>query len=133
MTVLKKVVCALPKQSFLVPIKYVLCRCFSVGCQPRRVVNGPQLNSRTYNIALETSGATCPLHRKLRAIERRYIRELKLSGAKKGAVTRPLRVLNTITPLRSVRRCQRDVNVYDFPSSDTVKYRVSVDPLIDTF
>lgn len=46
-------------------------------------VEGLQLNSRTYNIAIETDPNTCPMHRKLRQLERIHIHRLRKSKGTK--------------------------------------------------
>ncbi|XP_052802742.1 uncharacterized protein LOC128232965 [Mya arenaria] len=48
-----------------------------LGCPGNMACKGKILNSRTYNIALETDPNTCPFHRKLRQIERLHVHKMK--------------------------------------------------------
>ncbi|WAR03015.1 TERB1-like protein [Mya arenaria] len=47
------------------------------SCPGNMACKGKILNSRTYNIALETDPNTCPFHRKLRQIERLHVHKMK--------------------------------------------------------
>ena len=48
------------------------------GCQPPSILSLPLLNSRTYNIVLETSGHTCLAHRNIRNLERDWAAKVKI-------------------------------------------------------
>ncbi len=56
--------------------KYEMFSPFS-GCTAPNLSTMPLLNSRNFNISLETSGDTCSAHRLIRHKERRYISWLK--------------------------------------------------------
>ncbi|ESO95348.1 hypothetical protein LOTGIDRAFT_160478 [Lottia gigantea] len=83
------------------------------GCQP--VESGVVLNSRTYNIILESSQYTCQYHRELRQLERDYIHSIKLEQQEK-TFSRPQYRQNVDASKDVVQDKRR---VYDFSSSDS--------------
>ncbi|XP_063411356.1 putative leucine-rich repeat-containing protein DDB_G0290503 [Mytilus trossulus] len=68
---------------------------------------GVKLNSRTFNIVLETSSFTCPSHRGIRQLERQYIKSLPPNTS--GKVKR-----KPVFPLTGNQK--RGLEVYDFSS-----------------
>ncbi|XP_076088817.1 uncharacterized protein LOC143059225 [Mytilus galloprovincialis] len=68
---------------------------------------GVKLNSRTFNIVLETSSFTCPSHRGIRQLERQYIKSLPPNTSSK--VKR-----KPVLPMTGNQK--RGLEVYDFSS-----------------
>ena len=88
---------------------------FFAGCQPPAALDGLLLNSRTFNIALETSSHTCHIHRQMRSIERHLIVMLK-KQRKQGL---PKKRLIECTELGTSTPSNKDTksDVYEFHSS----------------
>jgi hypothetical protein len=99
--------------------------CLCSGCEPPCAVD-LQLNSRTYNIALETSGGTCSQHRYLRTLERQHIQTVRktLHRATQTPRAQHLRRLLNHAPStggRGTAPSKRTASVYDFPSDSEIE------------
>ncbi len=83
------------------------------------------LNSRTYNIALETSCSTCCLHRYIRDEERKYVARVKKEKQpEKKEKKRPLVDMARVAEKELRKRenqKSKEVDVYEFgeDTSDT--------------
>lgn len=84
---------------------------------------GLQLNSRTYNIAIETDANTCPMHRKLRQLERIHIHRLRKS---KGMKSKLKRKSQSRLPVTACDLKTKEA-IYDFSSEcdDNVSFQCS--------
>lgn len=92
------------------------------------------LNSRTYNLIIETNGDTCQTHRYIREIERKYIQARK--EIKKNTASGQVKRLKKRKPLLELHRknnpdllCDEkkpkpDESIYDIPSSDSEPQKV---------
>ncbi|XP_041365665.1 putative uncharacterized protein DDB_G0282133 isoform X2 [Gigantopelta aegis] len=95
------------------------------GCNSSEQIGGSTLNSRTFNITLETSTNTCSSHRNIRRLERNFIQKTKES--RYAALTssqkrRPLRanIKEWISKQEiNVHQQKKTQNVYDFPGSSS--------------
>ncbi|KAL4225603.1 bouquet formation protein 1 [Mactra antiquata] len=85
-------------------------------------VGGLELNSRTYNIILETDPNTCKRHRVIRECERKYIQEVKKT--KKAKVKKRL---IDVKQQSSGRRVSKKTTPYDY-TSDSEK---EISPISD--
>ncbi|XP_064614582.1 uncharacterized protein LOC135478241 [Liolophura sinensis] len=106
----------------------------SPGCYPPRACGLPLLNSRTFNIALETNPHTCAAHRLVRKLERQFIHTRNQRPTK----MRPLEALNG-RPTRhgcgdGNGKCpkQPSPSVYDFMSNTDDTPQQSVTPPYQT-
>lgn len=95
------------------------------GCEKTMAVDGRFLNSRTYNIALETDPNTCAFHRKLRQLERQHIHQIQKSKKRTGS--RLLDILKSKVK-RTESRKRSNGSVYNFESdaSEQVNFFISM-------
>ncbi|XP_013407279.1 uncharacterized protein LOC106171461 isoform X2 [Lingula anatina] len=81
------------------------------GCQTPEVIGCPVLNSKTFNIALETSQYACVKHRLLRNVERHHLSVAKKKQTWKKIPRQPLSEFS--------EPGNKSIHVYDFLSSET--------------
>lgn len=87
------------------------------------------MNSRTYNIILETSPHTCVMHREIRHSERNYINKLCEAGQickRKPEYTIYRSKMSQCGDHvdKMLDKEQRSADVYDFPSDSEKEYQV---------
>ena len=78
-------------------------------------IGGQLLNSRTYNIVLETDPNTCRFHRKLRQLERQQIQQVRQNKSKRTTSVGLLKTLRA--DQKRKERNKSKESVYDFGSS----------------
>ncbi|KAL5006857.1 hypothetical protein ScPMuIL_015663 [Solemya velum] len=98
------------------------------GCVAPVELSGQLLNSRIYNISLETSAYTCGPHRQIREIERQHIQRVRQSmGRKESAVGRVRKlVMNRKSQVASVQKT--GLSVYDFTVSSESELEGKLSP-----
>ncbi|XP_067655903.1 uncharacterized protein [Haliotis asinina] len=97
------------------------------GCHPPCQMQYDLLNSRTYNIAMETNSSTCIHHRKMREAEREFI--LRQKSRKVSSQTRLIPALSDVNLCRSCPPA-KGLTAYDFhvSSSETDIGKTFVSP-----
>ena len=110
--------------------KKLVLRCTTVviffpACQPAVTLNKPLLNSRTFNIAIETSSCTCALHRFIRLEERSLIAKISWNGPRQ----RPLAALSRATS-GSIQKPKADPYHFAGSASDSEPSSSWVRPLL---
>lgn len=87
----------------------------SSGCHPPSQLQC-DLNSRTYNIAMETSSSTCDHHREMREAEREFILRQK-----SNKVVKPSRPIPALSDVNLCRSCPsaKGLAAYDFQVSSS--------------
>ncbi|XP_071099276.1 uncharacterized protein [Haliotis cracherodii] len=100
------------------------------GCHPPSQLQC-DLNSRTYNIAMETSSSTCDHHREMREAEREFILRQK-----SNKVVKPSRPIPALSDVNLCRSCPsaKGLAAYDFrvSSSETEIGKTFVSPIRPT-
>ncbi|XP_046572149.1 uncharacterized protein LOC124280294 [Haliotis rubra] len=96
--------------------KYQTMRGLCPGCHPPCQLQYDLLNSRTYNIAMETNSSTCIHHREMREAEREFI--LRQKSSKVPSKSRPIPALSDANFCRSCPPA-KGLAAYDFHVSSS--------------
>lgn len=102
---------------FLSFLLYRASRILIVGCCAPSDLGFPLLNSRTFNIALETSCHSCSIHRYVRQLERSFAAAAKREGKADLQGPRSHLRREPVFSFRTRSKCQISEDVYKFNGS----------------